>query len=405
MMHLFLGMGEDMQMNDSLKQSFILDKSELFEKMKLINPVVADWEFYEFVYALDNLIPERGWDEIVLEDTRQVETKINQSEFYVSIPLKPKRNGKFVLDDQVVLLTQMLFKGMLSNLYSADWVLANFYFDLRGFIFFPRTRYFTKEILEHFDNAPYQSFEKKQLSFSSSLEIGYKDFMAANQEIDEAFVNLIEKILRFKKMPILLTLAGPTAAGKTEIVSRLIERFSQLGFSVATVEMDNFYNDKDYRDGRSDVRETVHFELFTQSMQEILNGREINIPRYDFYTAVSSHDPQGQPRPGASCITIKPADIIFLEGNFPFHLPEIAHLIGIKIVYLTDDEIRLKRKWRRDIDLRKKYDPINFVNRYFCTQFPRAHTIYQPLMQQCDMLVDTSAANIWITADFRKKFA
>jgi hypothetical protein len=34
-------------------------------------------------------------------------------------------------------------------------------------------------------------------------------------------------------------------------------------------------------------------------------------------------------------------------------MEEIANLIGVKVVYLTDDPIRLKRKWKRDIDYRK----------------------------------------------------
>jgi len=56
-------------------------------------------------------------------------------------------------------------------------------------------------------------------------------------------------------------------------------------------------------------------------------------------------------------IVVEPADIIFIEGNFPFLIEEVADLIGIKVVYLTDDPIRLKRKWKRDIDYRKKYEP------------------------------------------------
>ncbi len=68
-------------------------------------------------------------------------------------------------------------------------------------------------------------------------------------------------------------------------------------------------------------------------------------------------------------IEIEPADIIFIEGNFPFLIEEVLHLIGIKVVYLTDDPIRLKRKWKRDIDYRKKYEPNYFRNRYFKDQF------------------------------------
>ena len=57
--------------------------------------------------------------------------------------------------------------------------------------------------------------------------------------------------------------------------------------------------------------------------------------------ATSSHDLDGNLKAGGMPIEIEPADIIFIEGNFPFLLEEIVHLIGIKVVYLTDDPIRL----------------------------------------------------------------
>jgi uridine kinase len=80
-------------------------------------------------------------------------------------------------------------------------------------------------------------------------------------------------------------------------------------------------------------------------------------------------------------------------------MEEIADLIGIKVVYLTDDPIRLKRKWKRDIDYRKKYDPTYFRNRFFKTQFMRAEDIYRPLMETCDMVVDTTGAALWVTPE------
>jgi len=98
-------------------------------------------------------------------------------------------------------------------------------------------------------------------------------------------------------------------------------------------------------------------------------------------------------------IQIEPADVIFIECNFPFLLDEVAHLIGIKVVYLTDDDVRLKRKWRRDIDYRKKYEPTYFRNRYFRNQFLMAQKCYVPQMQLCDLAVDTTGAAIWATPE------
>ena len=75
------------------------------------------------------------------------------------------------------------------------------------------------------------------------------------------------------------------------------------------------------------------------------------------------------------------------------------HLIGIKVVYLTDDAVRMKRKWKRDIDYRKKYDSTYFRNRYFKDQFIMAQFAYIPQMETCDMTVDTTGAALWTTPE------
>ena len=121
--------------------------------------------------------------------------------------------------------------------------------------------------------------------------------------------------------------------------------------------------------------------------------------RYDFVFATSSHDLDGNLKPGSLPIEIEPADIIFIEGNFPFLLEEVVHLIGIKVVYLTDDPIRLKRKWKRDIDYRKKYEPTYFRNRFFKDQFIMAEIAYRPQMEVCDICVDTTGAALWMTPE------
>ncbi len=149
-------------------------------------------------------------------------------------------------------------------------------------------------------------------------------------------------------------------------------------------------------------KESTHFDLFIDSLAEILKGKKVFIPRYDFVNATSSHDLDGKLKDGCTPLEIEPADIIFMEGNFPFHIQELSNLIGINAVYLTDDPIRLKRKWKRDIDYRKKYDPTYFRNRFFRTQFLRAQDIYLPLMMVCDIVVDTTGASLWVTPEIKK---
>ena len=371
----------------------------LFEKMKLINPAVKDLEFYEFQYALDNLIPVEGWESVVVEEEDFLVNQISQLEFYQQIQLKPRINGQIVLDKNIVKLTNMLFTGIVNGKYKLEWINKYFYFDLRGFFFLPRTVYFDEDILNHFGSKPHYVFNPQQKKFENVQDIGYRDFKEANAEIDLAFITIINKLIEIKGTPFLLTIAGPTAAGKTEIVERLRNYLSQAGKIVTSIEMDNFYLDREIREIRTPGKEAIHFEIFKSTMEDILNGHRSTMPRYDFVEATSSHDETGNLKQGRTALDIEPADIIFLEGNFPFQIEEISHIIGTVVVYLTDDEIRLKRKWKRDIDYRKKYDPTYFRNRFFRTQFLRAEQVYQPLMAVCDIVVDTTHDAIWMTPE------
>jgi uridine kinase len=163
--------------------------------------------------------------------------------------------------------------------------------------------------------------------------------------------------------------------------------------------MDNFLMDREFREGKSIDKRTIHFNLFQKNLTEILQGKAITIPCYDSIDKVSSHDPEGNLRPGGRMITIEPGDVIFLEGNFPFQIPEIRSMIHLMVIYLTDDPIRLKRKWKRDVDYRKSYDPSHFRNRFFVTQFLRAEDCFRGLIEQSDIVVDTTGAAIWLTPE------
>ncbi len=371
----------------------------LYEKMKQLNVGIGELELYEFRYGLDNLYPESGgWAGVKVDPQEEIETLVNRSDFYRGIRLKPRVGDRIVLDENIVRLTTMLFVGLVTGEYTQEWVRSHFYFDIRGFYFLHRTVYFTHQVLAHLGGKPFKSFEQKQKRFELYQDVGYKDFKAANAEVDQLFIESVKKLIAAKGTPILLAIAGPTAAGKTEIVARLRHSFGQTGEKVSSIEMDNFLTDRDYREEKGIHtlgKEALHFKLFKHSLEDICQGKKIAIPRYDFVYATSSHDLDGNLKPGGVPIEIESADIIFIEGNFPFLLEEVAHLIGIKVVYLTDDAIRLKRKWKRDIDYRKKYEPTYFRNRFFKDQFLMAEKAYRPQMQMCDIVVDTTGAALW----------
>jgi uridine kinase len=374
--------------------------SSLFEKMQGINPAIADMELYEFRYCLDNLTPQSGWASVVVLSKNEIEQMVGSRAFYDSIQVKPMLDDSIVLDEKVLRLTRMLFVGLVIGDYPVEWVDRHFYFDVRGFLFMHRTTYFNEKIRAHFGGQPYRQFEQKQKAFEHDQVVGYKTFAAANAEVDALFIASVKRIIAARGTPILLALAGATAAGKTEIVERLNQAFKQDGQKTASIELDNFFTDRDYREARgidSLGKEAMHLDLLMQSLVDLTQGKAISTPRYNFIDGTSSHDLKGILKPGRLPVQIDPADIIFMEGNFPFLIEEILHLIGIKVVYLTDDPVRLKRKWIRDMDYRRKYDENYFRNRYFKDQFIMAECAYRPQMEVCDMVVDTTGAALWVT--------
>jgi uridine kinase len=374
----------------------------LFEKMKHISPALADLELYEFRYALKNITPANGWASVQLDTKEEIEACVHRRSFYDSIEIKRRVDDRIVLDEQIIRLTNMLFVGLVTHRYEEGWLTRHFYFDVRGFFFLHRTTYFTESVLAHLSGSPFKQFEQKQKAFESVQDVGYKAFREANADVDRLFIESVHKLISRRGTPTLLAIAGPTAAGKTEIVERLHADFERLGRRTSSIELDNFLTDRDYREEKgifTQGKEALHFELFKHGLNEITQGRKIRIPRYDFVYATSSHDLNGNLKPDGIPIEIEPADIIFIEGNFPFLIEEIASLINIKVVYLTDDPVRLKRKWKRDIDYRKKYEPTYFRNRFFKDQFIMAEIAYRPQMEICDMVVDTTGAALWTSPE------
>jgi uridine kinase len=377
----------------------------LYQYLQVINPAIMDLELFEFRYALENLIPKFGWEGVEINEPQEIEVMLDTCDYYESIQLRPRINGKPVMDEQIVHLTQMLFKGLVIGKYSPDWIDQHFFFDLRGFYFFHRTAYYNHMNKSWLGSAPYKSFEQKQRKFIHLQAVGYQVFKQANQEVDQCFIDLLKNLIQQGNQPLLIGIAGQTAAGKTEIVARIQQEFTKQELSFTSLEIDHFLTDRDLREEQgidSLGKEALHFDLFIHTLKELRQGKKISIPQYDFISATSSHTLEGELKPGCSTGVVVPADLIFIEGNFPFLYPEVAELIDLKVVYLTDDEIRLKRKWKRDIDYRKKYEQTYFLNRYFREQFLMAEAAYIPQMGKCDILVDTTKAEIWLKPAIKK---
>ena len=114
------------------------------------------------------------------------------------------------------------------------------------------------------------NLNKNSSALSISRVWDIKDFKEANSEIDAAFIDIVMKLIQAKGTPILMSLAGPTAAGKTEIAARLFSALQESGRKMSTIEMDNFLLDREIRGENPMGERSTHFMLFIQALEDIL---------------------------------------------------------------------------------------------------------------------------------------
>ncbi len=88
----------------------------------------------------------------------------------------------------------------------------------------------------------------------------------------------------------LVTVAGPSASGKTTFAKRLGIQLRVNGLVPVSVSLDDYYVDRDRtpldEDGQPDFEsiEAIDLELFHRHLAELLEGREVATPVFDFVT-------------------------------------------------------------------------------------------------------------------------
>ena len=104
----------------------------------------------------------------------------------------------------------------------------------------------------------------------------------------------------------LILIAGPSSSGKTTFSNRLRIALMARGITPYTISMDDYYIDRDKikpgKDGKLDLEDinTLDIDLFNEHMYQLINGEEVDIPRFDFTIArrVKGHKikvPQNSP--------------------------------------------------------------------------------------------------------------
>src|SRR6188474_249444 len=109
----------------------------------------------------------------------------------------------------------------------------------------------------------------------------------------------------------LILVAGPSSAGKTTFSRRLTVQLLALGISPFPLELDNYFLDRSKtpldKDGQPDFEsiEALDLPLIAHDLEKLIQGEEVQLPRYNFKTGMSE---------AGDVIQLRSGQPIILEG-------------------------------------------------------------------------------------------
>ena len=180
----------------------------------------------------------------------------------------------------------------------------------------------------------------------------------------------------------LIGLCGGTAAGKTTIVSKLIEHYG----SASTIQLDSYY--KDFSSLSFDNRKTINFDhpdsfdtkMLKKHLILLLQGNKIEAPRYNYKKHCREN----------IFNIIYPNKLIFLEGTLIFFHSELTKLMMLKVFIETPENIRFKRRLKRDVKKRGRL-PMEVRKQYDESVKPMHMQYIEPLKSIADIIISGSS--------------
>lgn len=110
----------------------------------------------------------------------------------------------------------------------------------------------------------------------------------------------------------IILISGPSSSGKTTFAQRLSIQLKVNGIMPVTISLDDYFVDRDRtpldENGEADfeVLEAIDVELFNMHLNDLIRGKEVNIPIFDFQNGCRSKESRK--------LRINEDDVVLIEG-------------------------------------------------------------------------------------------
>lgn len=181
-----------------------------------------------------------------------------------------------------------------------------------------------------------------------------------------------------KRKSILIAIGGGSGSGKTTLSDYLETIFKD---DLVRVSYDTYCNDRSHLSPEErtksnyDVPESYDAPLFSKHLKELLGGKSVQKPIYDFKTHSRIKETQ----------LVEPKKIIIVEGIMIYQVPGIRDLLDLSIYVDTDADVRVLRRLSRDVKERGRTIE-SVIDQYLTTVKPCHYKYIEPTKDDCDIV-------------------
>lgn len=189
-----------------------------------------------------------------------------------------------------------------------------------------------------------------------------------------------------KKKPIVIGVTGGSGSGKTSVSQAIYNHFS--GHSILMLEQDYYYKDQSHLSFEERLKTNYDHpfafdtDLLISHVKQLLNYEKIEKPVYDYSRHTRSSE----------VIIQEPKEVIILEGILILDNLDLRNLMDIKLYVDTDDDIRIIRRIKRDIEERgRTLDSV--IDQYLTVVKPMHNQFIEPTKRHADIVIPEGGRN------------
>ena len=185
---------------------------------------------------------------------------------------------------------------------------------------------------------------------------------------------------------IIIGVTGGSASGKTSVSHAILESFTDE--NIGMIEHDSYYKDQSNLTFEERTKTNYDHPLafdtdfLIAQLKELRAGRAVDVPIYDYANHTRSNKTYRQ----------EPVDVLIVEGILVLEDERLRDLMDIKIFVDTDDDVRIIRRIRRDIEERgRTLDSV--ISQYLTAVKPMYHQFIEPTKRYADVIIPEGVSN------------